>query len=46
MLKDPGTIDPDAFYPDYADIDSTNIADIRNEILDAKPEGVYIKYFD
>lgn len=46
MLKDPQTIDPDDNYPDSLEVDDTNFAVIRNEILEAKPDGVFIKYFD
>ena len=46
MLKDPSSVDPDTFYPDNAELDTTNFVDIRNEILESKLDGVYIKYFD
>ena len=46
MLKAPYVADPDDVYPDSAEVDTTSLVDIRNDILDTKPEGIYIKYFD
>ena len=46
MLKDGQQVDPDDVYPDSAEVDTTQLVDIRNDILESKPDGIYIKYFD
>lgn len=44
MMKNPPT-DPDAGISDNPD-DTTEIIDLRHEILDSLPAGIYVKYFD
>ena len=46
MLKNGQQVDPDNVYPDSADVDTTSLVDIRDDILESKPDGIYIKYFD
>ena len=46
MLKNGQQVDPDDVYPDSADVDTTSLVDIRDQILESKPDGIYIKYFD
>ena len=46
MLKSGQQVDPDDVYPNSADVDATSLVDIRNDILESKPEGIFIKYFD
>ncbi len=44
MMKTAPT-DPDTQITDISE-DSTEIVDLRNEILENLPDGVYVKYYD
>lgn len=46
MLKNPPADPDELLYPNSVEEDYTEVVDMRNDILESQPSGIFIKYFD